>query len=55
MGFDVFFEKATPVPLRRKLFLHQPVPSPVDEVLDGLGSLLGRWVRTKAKRLRRTN
>jgi hypothetical protein len=28
-------------------------PSPVDEVLDGLGSALARWLRSKLSRRRR--
>ncbi len=54
MGFVVFFAKATPVPLRRMLSLHPPAPTPVDEVLDGLGFALERWVRVKFGQLRRT-
>jgi len=54
IGFVLFRPKVTPVPLRRWLALHTPGQSPVDEVLDGLDSALGRWVRHKLKRSRRT-
>jgi hypothetical protein len=50
MSPALFLPKATPVPLRRRLWLHAPSSSPVDEVLDGLGSALGRWLRTKLTR-----
>jgi hypothetical protein len=54
MGLLLLFPKATPVPLRRRLRLHSPHVSPVDEVLDGLGSALGRWLRARLKRPFRT-
>lgn len=37
-------------PSRPTLRLMVSEPSPVDEVLDGLGSALGRWLRSKLRR-----
>jgi hypothetical protein len=51
---SIRFSGGSPVrPSRPTLRLMISEPSPVDEVLDGLGSALGRWLRSKLRRVLR--
>jgi hypothetical protein len=53
MTDSILFPSETALPPSRPTLTHMvSEPSAVDEVLDGLGTALGRWLRAKLASLR---